>query len=143
MRIMFISLFLSLGLSVKAETLNYICEPSELVYMNKFFAQGSLDVNGPLSESILSNTRTIMSFRLLASGYGSDYVDFVGYIAEGNTKLISTMTKAPFIYSSLRLEEEGRLFDIKLLFDYSETFDSRIRDIETNQTFRANCRVIK
>jgi len=111
--------------------------------MNKFFAQGSLDVNGPLSESILSNTRTIMSFRLLASGYGSDYVDFVGYIAEGNTKLISTMTKAPFIYSSLRLEEEGRLFDIKLLFDYSETFDSRIRDIETNQTFRANCRVIK
>jgi len=43
----------------------------------------------------------------------------------------------------LRLEEEGRLFDIKLLFDYSETFDSRIRDIETNQTFRANCRVIK
>lgn len=140
---MIVSLLLSLGFTAKAETLNYICEPSDMVYMNRFFAQGSLDVNGTLSESILSNTRTLMSFRLVASGKQSDYIDYVGYIAEGNTKLISAMTKAPFIYSSLRLEGEGQSFDIKLLFDYSENFDSRIRDIETNRTYRANCKVIR
>lgn len=132
-------------ITIKAETINFICEPAEYVYLNKFFAQGSMVVeNYNLeSEGILSNTKAIMSFRLAKAGHDTVFQDFVGYMIEGETKFVSSMTKAPFIFSQFMLHEQDAHFDIKFLFDYSEKFDSRIRDVVTGYVYRANCRITK
>lgn len=130
--------------SVQAETLNFICEPSEYVFMNKFFAQGSMIVEpGSEGSGILSNTKAILSFRLAKAGNAPEYQDYVGQMVEGDTKYVASMTKNPFIFTQFLLNDVETHFDIKFLFDYSEQFDSRIRDISTGYLYRANCRITK
>lgn len=136
--------------TVKAETLNFICEPADYSYLHKFFAQGSMVIEDNRSGEepeqaglILSNTKAVVSFRLAKAGNDVNYTDYVGYLLEGETKYVNTMTKAPFIYTQFILNEGDQRFDIKFLFDYSETFDSRIRDINSGYVYRANCKVIK
>lgn len=147
MRIM-IALLLTI-FSVRAETLNFICEPADYVFMHKFFAQGTMVIepnyakDAQEDESILSNTKAIISFRLAKGGEQTEYSDYVGQMLEGDTKYIASMTKAPYMFTQFILNETESHFDIKFLFDYSEKFDSRIRDIFSGYVYRANCRITK
>ena len=143
MKNLFCTLAVLMTLSANAESFNFVCEPPNFVEINRFFAQGALDVDGELKEDEYTSANSLLSFQLITNGNNSQSFDYVGASAQGSAKYVTAMTKSPFVFSSLRLDSDDKSFDIKFLFDFSETFDSKIRDIQSGVTYRANCKITK
>ena len=135
-------LALTLMASVVRADMSFVCDSVDVVYLNLFSAEGTIVTESEVGVDAVDAQAQVTIIKTKA-GKGQGQILMSEISAEGTSRLVTEMTKEPFVYSQLKFEANGDKYVLKVLADFPGNLSSKLTNISKGFEYKANCKTVE